>query len=214
MSSWHGTGCGLRDISPHCEFWDKRATNLTWEKPKLWSGATVTVSRLSNGEDKLRKGRKGRSKGVMYEGLAGAQSTAGYELMRVPLALSVQRLFTSAGSLETTSHYLSISKEAWWFAVSYVLLFLPTLHVRVLICFLSLLCFGLGWEETAEVTTVPHYCQGNSPTIFPGLVGFTQIPASLGKGKEWSTMSCVPPLLSPVSVLLNFGITTNVQLGQ
>lgn len=37
--------------------------------------------------------------------------------MRVPLALSVQWLFTSAGSLETISHYLLISKEAWWFAV-------------------------------------------------------------------------------------------------
>lgn len=113
MSSWHGTGCGLRDISPHCKLWDKRPTNLTWEKPKLWSGATVTVSRLSNREDKLRRGRKGRSKGVVSERLAGAQSTSGYELMRVPLALSVQRLFTSAGSLETISHCLLISKEAW-----------------------------------------------------------------------------------------------------
>lgn len=113
MSLWHSTGCGLRDISPHCELWDKKHTNLTWEKPKLWSGAWVTLSRLSNREDKLREGRKGRIKGTMCARLAGAQRTAGYKLVRVPLALPVQWLFTSAGSSETISHHLLVSKEAW-----------------------------------------------------------------------------------------------------
>lgn len=79
MSLWPSTGCGLRDISPYCELWDKRHTNLTWKKPKLWSGAMMAVS-PDLATEKTSLGKAGREgvKCVRHECLAGGQRTAGY----------------------------------------------------------------------------------------------------------------------------------------